>query len=209
MNKVKVNSRLGFTVAGDNKQYAARVYAVVSKADADAQPILTLTIQSATRDQLALNDFAENVIGERLQTIPGVSSTGIFGQRRYAMRLWIDPAKLVSYGLTAADIRTALSNENVELPSGKVTGVNTELNVNTIGNLNTAEQFNRLIIKMANNTRSSASSTTATTMNRWTWPLCSCVAERVNSCTSTTSYNWKSKAARRNSTTTTATCRPP
>jgi len=120
---------------------------VVSKADADAQPIITLTIQSATRDQLALNDYAENVIGERLQTIPGVSSTGIFGQRRYAMRLWIDPAKLASYGLTSADIRTALSRENVELPSGKVTGANTELNVNTIGNLTTPEQFNRLIIK--------------------------------------------------------------
>ena len=120
---------------------------VVTKADADAQPIITLTIQSATRDQLALNDYAENVIGERLQTIPGVSSTGIFGQRRYAMRLWIDPAKLAAYGLTSADIRTALSRENVELPSGKVTGANTELNVNTIGSLSTAEQFNRLIIK--------------------------------------------------------------
>lgn len=120
---------------------------VVTKADADAQPILTLTIQSSTRDVLALNDYAENVIGERLQTIPGVSSTGIFGQKKYAMRLWIDPTKLASQGLTAADIRNALESENVELPSGKVTGVNTELNVNTMGSLSTVDEFNRLIIK--------------------------------------------------------------
>jgi len=120
---------------------------VVTKADADAQPIITLTVQSATRDELALNDYAENVIGERLQTIPGVSSVGIFGQRKYAMRLWIDPNSLAAYGLTVADIRTALTNENVELPSGKVTGENTELNVNTIGSLSTVDQFNRLIIK--------------------------------------------------------------
>jgi HAE1 family hydrophobic/amphiphilic exporter-1/multidrug efflux pump len=120
---------------------------VVSKSDADAQPIITLTIWSESRSVLDLNDYAENVIGERLQTIPGVSSVGIFGQRRYAMRLWIDPNKLAAFGLTPADIRTALLRENVELPSGKVVGANTELNVNTVGNLSTVEDFNRLIIK--------------------------------------------------------------
>jgi HAE1 family hydrophobic/amphiphilic exporter-1/multidrug efflux pump len=120
---------------------------VVSKSDADAQPIITLTMWSESRTVLDLNDYAENVIGERLQTIPGVSSVGIFGQRRYAMRLWIDPNKLAAFGLTPADIRTALSRENVELPSGKVVGANTELNVNTVGNLSKVEDFNRLIIK--------------------------------------------------------------
>ncbi len=120
---------------------------VVSKADADSEPIMTMTVQSNKRDQLALSDYAENVISQRIQTIPGVSSVQIWGQKRYAMRLWIDPMKLASYGLTVADIRTALTQENVELPSGKVTGENTELSVRTLGNLSSAEQFNNLIVR--------------------------------------------------------------
>ncbi|RXF69135.1 efflux RND transporter permease subunit [Arcticibacter tournemirensis] len=120
---------------------------VVSKADADSDPIMTMTVQSNKRDQLALSDYAENVISQRIQTIPGVSSVQIWGQKRYAMRLWIDPMKLASYGLTVSDIRTALTRENVELPSGKVTGENTELSVRTLGNLSSAEQFNNLIVR--------------------------------------------------------------
>lgn len=120
---------------------------VVSKADADSDPIVTITVSSDVRDQLALSDYAENVIAERLQTIPGVSSVQIWGQKRYAMRLWIDPVRLTSYGLTVSDVRTALNQENVELPSGKITGANTELSVRTLGNLATADQFNNLIIK--------------------------------------------------------------
>lgn len=120
---------------------------VVSKADADSEPIITMTAQSSKRDQLALSDYAENVISQRIQTIPGVSSVQIWGQKRYAMRLWIDPMKLASFGLTVADVRTALSRENVELPSGKLTGNNTEIGVKTLGNLSNPEQFNNLIIK--------------------------------------------------------------
>lgn len=120
---------------------------VVSKADADSEPIITMTAQSSKRDQLALSDYAENVISKRIQTIPGVSSVQIWGQKRYAMRLWIDPMKLASFGLTVADVRTALSRENVELPSGKLTGNNTEIGVKTLGNLSNPEQFNNLIIK--------------------------------------------------------------
>ncbi|WP_069660677.1 efflux RND transporter permease subunit [Arcticibacter eurypsychrophilus] len=119
---------------------------VVSKADADSQPIITMTAQSSVRDQLALSDYAENVISQRIQTIPGVSSVQIWGQKRYAMRLWIDPMKLASFGLTVADVRNALERENVELPSGKLTGDNTELGVKTLGNLANEEQFNNLII---------------------------------------------------------------
>ena len=78
---------------------------VVSKADADSEPIITMTVRSSTRDQLQLSDYAENVISQRLQTIPGVSSIQIWGQKRYAMRLWLDPVKLASYGLTVADVR--------------------------------------------------------------------------------------------------------
>jgi multidrug efflux pump len=119
---------------------------VVSKADADSEPIITMTVQSATRNPLELSDYAENVIAERLQTIPGVSSVQIWGQKRYAMRLWIDPIKLNAYGVTVSDVRDALDKQNVELPTGKLTGANTELTVKTMGNLSSAEQFNNIII---------------------------------------------------------------
>ncbi|WP_333600414.1 efflux RND transporter permease subunit [Flavobacterium sp.] len=119
---------------------------VVSKADADSDPIITMTVQSDTKDALALSDYAENVIAERLQTIPGVSSVQIWGQKRYSMRIWIDPVKLSSYGVTVSDVRTALEKQNVELPSGKLTGANTELTVKTMGNLSKPEEFNNIII---------------------------------------------------------------
>jgi len=125
---------------------------VVSKADADSDPIITLTLQSETRDKLSLSDYAENVISERLQTIPGVSSTQIYGQKRYAMRLWLNPDRMAAYGITASDIRTALNNQNVELPSGKIVGNTTELTVKTVGNLSTPEQFNNIVLK-ADSTR--------------------------------------------------------
>jgi hydrophobe/amphiphile efflux-1 (HAE1) family protein len=119
---------------------------VVSKADADSDAIISMTVQSDTRDALALSDYAENVISERLQTIPGVSSIQIWGQKRYSMRIWIDPVKLSSYGVTVADVRTALDKQNVELPSGKLTGANTELTVKTLGNLSNETEFNNIII---------------------------------------------------------------
>ena len=120
---------------------------VVSKADANSEAILSMTIQSDRRNQLELSDYAENVISQRLQTIPGVSGIQIWGQKRFAMRIWIDPAKLASYRLTALDVKNALDRENVELPSGKITGNATELSVKTLGNLSNEEQFNNLIIQ--------------------------------------------------------------
>ncbi|MBA6152899.1 efflux RND transporter permease subunit [Gelidibacter maritimus] len=119
---------------------------VVSKADADSQAIISMTVQSDNRNILELTDYADNVLAQRLQTIPGVSSVQIWGQRRYAMRLWIDPIKLASYGVTVSEVRQALLSQNVELPSGKLTGANTELTVKTIGNLSTEEEFNDIII---------------------------------------------------------------
>jgi HAE1 family hydrophobic/amphiphilic exporter-1/multidrug efflux pump len=124
---------------------------VVSKSDADSEPIITMTMQSATKNVLELSDYAENVIAQRLQTIPGVSSVQIWGQRKYAMRLWIDPNKLASYGLTVLDVRNALTTQNVELPSGKLTGANTELAIKTIGNLANEEEFSNIIIRSDNN----------------------------------------------------------
>jgi multidrug efflux pump len=119
----------------------------VTKADANSDNIISMTVQSDKRSVTELSDFAENVIADRIQTIPGVSSVQIQGQRKYAMRVRINPNKLSSYGLTSQDIISALNTENVELPSGKLTGANTELTVKTLGKLSTVEEFNNLIIK--------------------------------------------------------------
>lgn len=120
---------------------------VVSKADASSESIISMTIQSDKRSILEVSDYADNVIAQRLQTIPGVSAVQIWGEKRFAMRLWLDPDKLASYKLTPLDVRNALERQNVELPSGKISGDKTELTVNTVGNLSTVDQFNDLIIK--------------------------------------------------------------
>lgn len=120
---------------------------IVSKADANSEAIISMTVQSDSRNALELSDYAENVISQHLETIPGVSGIQIWGEKRYAMRLWIDPDKLASYGITIAEVRAALNKQNVELPSGKITGNNTELTVKTVGNLSSAEEFNNIIIR--------------------------------------------------------------
>ena len=123
---------------------------VVSKADASAQPILALTVQSNTRNLLEVTEYANNNIVERLQTIPGVSSVSIWGEKRYAMRIWFKPDKLNAYGLTTDDVQKALLTQSVELPAGKISGNYTELAVRTFGKLNTEDQFNNLVIKNIN-----------------------------------------------------------
>ncbi len=120
---------------------------VVSKADASSDPILSMTVQSNTRNQLEVTEYANNNLLERLQTIPGVSSIVIWGEKRYAMRIWMNPSKLSAYGLTPSDVQQALYNQNVELPSGKIAGNATELSVRTFGKLNTEEEFNNVIVK--------------------------------------------------------------
>ncbi len=120
---------------------------VVTKADANADPIMGITVQSNSRNILEVSDIARNVIKERLQTINGVSEVMIWGEKRYSMRLWMDPAKLAAYALTPLDVRAALNAENVELPSGRIEGNTTELSIRTIGRLQTPEDFNELIIK--------------------------------------------------------------
>src|SRR5215218_1993275 len=120
---------------------------VVSKADASSDPILSMTVQSNTRNQLEISEWANNVLVERVQTIPGVSAIQIWGEKRYAMRIWFDPKKLTAYSLTPNDVQAALLRENVELPSGKIAGNATELSVRTFGRLNTEEEFNNIIIK--------------------------------------------------------------
>ncbi len=120
---------------------------VVTKSDANSDAILSLTVQSNTKNQLEVSEYGENVIAERLQTIPGVSTVQIWGQKRYAMRLWLDPAKLSSFNLTPLDVKNALDRENVELPTGKIAGDNTELTVKTAGKFETEDDFNSMIIK--------------------------------------------------------------
>ncbi len=120
---------------------------IVTKADANSFPIIFLNIKSETRSLLELTDIAINVFKERFQTIPGVSDIQVWGSKRYAMRLWMDPDKLAAYSLTPLDVRNALVRENVELPSGRIEGENTELTVRTMGRLTTTEEFNNLIIR--------------------------------------------------------------
>jgi multidrug efflux pump len=119
---------------------------IVTKSDADSDPIVIMQIQSQHKGLMELTDYAENVVQERLQTIEGVSSVFVFG-RRYSMRLWIDPSKLASYKLTIADIQSALNKENIELPGGKIRGNETQLIVKTYGKLTSEDDFNNLTIR--------------------------------------------------------------
>ncbi|HEU0111463.1 MAG TPA: efflux RND transporter permease subunit [Flavisolibacter sp.] len=120
---------------------------VVSKADASSDAIISMTVQSNTRNQLQVTEWANNVLVERIQTIPGVSGIQIWGEKRYAMRIWFSPEKLTAYALTPQDVQVALLRQNIELPSGKISGSATELTVRTFGRLNTEEEFNNIIIK--------------------------------------------------------------
>lgn len=123
---------------------------VVVKTDADADAILTLGIQSDSRDLLDLTNFAINVFKERLQTIPGVSNISFYGEKKYAMRLQLDPERLTAFQISPSDVKNALLRENVELPSGRIEGYERELTIRTLGRLTTEEDFNNLLIKEVN-----------------------------------------------------------
>ena len=119
----------------------------VSKADADAQPILMLAVQSDKRSLLEISEIADLTIKEQLQTISDVSAVQIWGEKRYSMRIWLDPAKMAGYGITPVDVKTALDRENVELPSGSIEGNTTELTIRTMGLMHTAKEFNDLVVR--------------------------------------------------------------
>jgi multidrug efflux pump len=123
---------------------------VVSKADNSNDPVIIMLLQSQLRNSLQITEFANNSLVERLQTVPGVSNVVVWGEKKYAMRIWFSPEKLSAYSLTPGDIQTALLRENVELPSGKISGNATELSIRTFGKLNTEEEFNNLIVKNIN-----------------------------------------------------------
>ena len=123
----------------------------VSKADADATPILMVTIGSDKRSLLEMSEIADLTVKEQLQTIPDVSSVEIWGEKKYSMRLWLDPIKMAGYGITPMDVKNAVDKENVELPSGSIEGNTMELSIRTLGLMHTADEFNNLIIKEDNN----------------------------------------------------------
>ena len=123
----------------------------VTKADANSDPVIMMIVQSSTMNEIELSEYAENVVMENLQTIPGVSQVQIYGQQKPAMRLWLDPEKLASFNLTANDVNSALTKENVEMPGGKIRGETTELTIKTRGRLETEEDFNNMIIKQNDN----------------------------------------------------------
>lgn len=120
---------------------------VVTKSDANSDFILILAVQSKTKGLLELSDYAENVLQQQFQTINQVSAVNIFGQKRYAMRIWLNPDKMNAQSVSFSDIRTSLNNENIDLPPGKIYGNNTELTIKTLGRLTSEKDFQNLIIK--------------------------------------------------------------
>jgi multidrug efflux pump len=120
---------------------------IVSKADADRRPIIFLTVFSTHRDLLELTDIADRIFRPALQTIPGVSEVDIWGEKRFAMRLWLDRDRLAAFGLTPVDVRNALERENVELPSGRIDGAQVELSVRAASRFETPAEFNDMIIR--------------------------------------------------------------
>lgn len=120
---------------------------IVVKSDADSDVIISITVQSKKRSLLELSEIGDQIFKERLQTIQGVSEIRIWGEKKYAMKLLMDPLKLNGYGLTPMDVRRALNEENVELPSGRIEGNRMELTIRTFGRLSTEEEFNNLIVK--------------------------------------------------------------
>ncbi len=123
----------------------------VSKADADASPILMVALQSKKRSLLELSEIADLTVKEQLQTIPDVSGVSIWGEKKYSMRLWLDPLKMAGLGVTPMDIRNAINKENVELPSGSIEGNTVELSIRTMGLMDNAQMFNNLIVKKDGN----------------------------------------------------------
>jgi multidrug efflux pump len=119
---------------------------VISKVDANAQPIVWLALSSDNHNGLELTDVADRILKERIQRLAGVGSVIIGGERRYAMRVWLDPLHMAAHGLTTQDIEAAIRRENAEIPGGRVEGVEREFSVRTRGELATPEEFGAIIV---------------------------------------------------------------
>ena len=124
---------------------------VVSKVEADAQPVLYIAFSSDRHSAMELSDYADRFVKDRLQSITGVAEARIFGERRYAMRIWLDAARLAAYSLTPQDIETALRRQNVEVPAGRIESRNVEFTVLSETDLREPEQFGAIIVREVNN----------------------------------------------------------
>ncbi|MBS1601406.1 MAG: efflux RND transporter permease subunit [Bacteroidetes bacterium] len=120
---------------------------VVVKSDANSDFILILAVQSRTKSLMELSDYADNVLQQQLQTIDQVSSVNVFGDKSYAMRIWLDQDRMNAYGIAFNDVSQAMANENVELPPGKIYGNNTEMTIKTLGRLTTEKDFRDVILR--------------------------------------------------------------
>lgn len=123
---------------------------VIAKSEADAQPIIWLALSSEIHDTMAVTEYAENRVKDPLQTVPGVASVMVAGERRYAMRIWLDPQKMAAYKIVPQDIESALSSQNVEIPAGRIESRDREFTVLAQTDLNTVEEFERIIIRNDN-----------------------------------------------------------
>ncbi len=120
---------------------------VISKQDATAQPFIWIALFSERFTTQELTKYAEDRIKDRLQTVPGVSAIIFGGEKRFAMRLWLDAEKMAARQVTVLDVQNALQSQNIELPSGRVENLNRELTIQTKGQLASTEEFNRLVIR--------------------------------------------------------------
>ncbi|MGD9867202.1 MAG: efflux RND transporter permease subunit [Hyphomicrobiales bacterium] len=122
---------------------------VIQKVEADAQPIIYLAFYSDKHSPLEITDYADRFVKDRLQTLPGVAEVRIFGERRYSMRIWLDPERLAAYQLTPQDVEAALRSQNVEVPAGRVESQQREFTVLSETDMRTEDQFNKLIVKQS------------------------------------------------------------
>ncbi len=124
---------------------------IISKVDANAQPIVWLGLSSKEHSTLELSDLADRILKERIQRLPGVGSVIIGGERRYAMRVWLDPLRMAAHGLTTQDVESAIRQENAEIPGGRVEGEKREFAVRTRGELSKPEEFGAIIVSQSGN----------------------------------------------------------
>jgi multidrug efflux pump len=119
---------------------------VIAKIDADAQPIMYIAFTSSTLSPLEVTDIADRYVKDQIQNVPGVAEVTIFGERRYAMRIWVDRARLAAYSLTVQDVENALRQQNVEIPSGRIESTDREFTVLSRTGLTTPEGFGRIVV---------------------------------------------------------------
>jgi len=120
---------------------------IVAKVEANAQPIMYLAFSSPNHTPLEMTDFADRLVKDRLQTAPGVAEVRIFGERRYAMRVWLDKARMAAFGVTAKDIENAVGSQNLEAPSGTIKSTNVEFTLLAKTDLQTPEEFEQVILR--------------------------------------------------------------